>query len=645
MKKESPEYSKLSLAAAMTLEFIPGRFWRNAKMTCINLLLHYTDGCKANCSYCGLARDRISKERTFIHVPWPLELMDDIIARLNASKIARRTCISMITHKRACDDTLSMTRRLSRESPQPVSILMGPTLTDKNYLEELKKAGAEKIGIAIDAATQELFEKHRGREAKGPHKWEDYWKRFEEAVDVFGGKNVGSHFICGLGEREEDLVRCFQRIRDLGGENHLFSFFPEPGSRMGNIKPPPLDNYRRIQIACDIIDKALASFEDFAFEPDSGKILDFGVSKEVLNTLISSGEPFRTRGCKNCHQEVDCNRPYGNSYPGPHVRNYPFAPTIKDLALIKTQIASSKPEQKAVVFSVPNIKTYDTDEFSNRGKTRFLAFSVTGSDCSLMCDHCRAVLLQPMIPAKTPEILWRKTNVLAKNGNAGILVSGGCDREGIVPLLPFVPILARIKTELKIPLAVHTKLVNPQLAKALSSTGIDAVMVDVVDTPVLQEVYHLKHKTREHVVKTLDLLEEYNLPAAPHIILGLHKGMNRERGEVPPKMSLLEILKGRRLKSLVIVFHMPLLRTPMKKVSIPPVSRLNPFFKKAREMFPEIPVHLGCARPPGDIQKKLEILALKHGFDGIAFPSEETVNLAKKRKYSIRFQQTCCALL
>ena len=34
-------------------------------------------------------------------------------------------------------------------------------------------------GIAIDAATEELFEKYRGEGGKGPHKWEKYWEVLE----------------------------------------------------------------------------------------------------------------------------------------------------------------------------------------------------------------------------------------------------------------------------------------------------------------------------------------------------------------------------------------------------------------------------------------------------------------------------------
>ena len=72
--KESPDYLRTSTAAAMTLGFIHGRFYRDAKLYCINLLLTYKGGCKANCSFCGLSRDRQSEDEkeSFIRVDWPI---------------------------------------------------------------------------------------------------------------------------------------------------------------------------------------------------------------------------------------------------------------------------------------------------------------------------------------------------------------------------------------------------------------------------------------------------------------------------------------------------------------------------------------------------------------------------------------------
>jgi len=42
---ESPEYLRMSLAAALTLGLKNGSFYRGARLYCINLLLTYKRGC------------------------------------------------------------------------------------------------------------------------------------------------------------------------------------------------------------------------------------------------------------------------------------------------------------------------------------------------------------------------------------------------------------------------------------------------------------------------------------------------------------------------------------------------------------------------------------------------------------------------
>ena len=646
MKQESPTFVKISLAAAMTLGFFTGRFWRDAKMTCVNLLLHYEDGCRANCAYCGLSRSRTAFEKTFIRVPWHVHAMDDIIARLKKSKTARRTCISMLTHPRAWDDTLTLAGRLVHETPQSVSVLVSPTVMDETFLRELRAAGVEKIGIAIDAATPELFDRLRGGGVQGPHRWDVYWSRLAQALEIFGKQNVGVHFICGLGETEQELVRIFQRAGDAGCPNHLFSFYPEQGSTMEHTLQPPLDAYRRIQIACHLVDEGYSHYDNFEFDENTGRITNFGAPQNVLNRLIDSGAPFMTRGCKGCAGRVDCNRPFGNSPPGEELRNYPFEPTSEDIALIRTQIFSApRPVKRAVTFSIPNTKYYHTDAYSNRGGNSFLGVSITGRECHLLCDHCKAKLLERMIATPTPESLWKMASEAAGRGTKGMLISGGCDSNGIVPLIPFAQTLSRIRKDLSLRLAVHTKLVNRPLAEALAPTGIEAVMVDVVDTDVLQRVYHLTGKTLKDVSGSLDLLKEYHLPAAPHIILGLGNGATGCEDDIEHELELINLLRGHRLKSLVLVFLMPLPKTPLAHAEPFPLRKVNRLFAETRRLFPETPIHLGCARPAGAYQIKVEILALKHGFEGIAFPSEEVVAIARKRHFAIRFEETCCALV
>lgn len=340
--KESPDYIKLSLAATMQLGYSPARFYRGARMTCINLLLTYANGCAANCSYCGLARDRqVEQERSFIRVPWPTFPTADVLDRIARNKVVKRTCLSMVTNARSVADTIALTRQIADATQKPVSVLISPTIIQRADLEAIRLAGADRVGVALDLASEELFERHRGHSVRGPHKWDRYWQVFEECVQVFGSRMVGSHLMTGMGETEREMVETLQRVSDIGGVNHLFSFFPEAGSALEELNPPPMDVYRRIQIACELIDSGKSKADRFEFDAD-GRIVGFGVPQAELDAIINSGKPFCTRGCPGHDGQVACNRPYANSLPGDNIRNFPFQPDEEDIARVRCQMEGSK---------------------------------------------------------------------------------------------------------------------------------------------------------------------------------------------------------------------------------------------------------------------------------------------------------------
>ncbi len=329
---ESPEWVRTSLAAAMTLGLRPGRFHRGARLGCLNLLLTYTRGCTGRCSYCGLARDRrtAGSGQTFIRVGWPAYPLDRILerARQRGGRL-RRVCVSMVTRPGAFEDTLRVIRRARRVTGLAVSALVAPTaLPGAGWPEVLRRAGADCVGVAVDAATPELFDRHRGRGVGGAHRWERYWAAVHEAVGTFGRGRVSVHLIVGLGETEQEMVGAIQRARDAGAVPHLFSFFPEPGSRLARQGQPPVERYRRIQAARHLIVEMGLDPDAMVFD-GSGRIISFGAD---LGPLLRDGAAFMTSGCPGPDGRVACNRPYGNERPGGVLYNYPFRPDLEDLA-------------------------------------------------------------------------------------------------------------------------------------------------------------------------------------------------------------------------------------------------------------------------------------------------------------------------
>jgi biotin synthase len=292
-KKESPEYLRMSLAAAMTLGFKQGLFYRNARLYCINLLLTYDEGCAARCAYCGLSNNRpgASTKKSFIRVTWPEYRLDEIIGEISKrQERVKRICISMLTNSRSVKDTRLICKRLRSSFDIPVSLLVSPTILGHEDLADFKTAGADKIGVAIDLATKELFDKYRGKGVNGPHEWERYWQCLSDAIKIFGKGNAGSHLMTGMGETEKEMCEAIQRAKDMGGSTHLFSFFPEVNSPMSEHPMPPMAQYRRIQVARYLIDNSISDISRFRFDA-AGRIVEFGLSSTDMDKVINTVNP------------------------------------------------------------------------------------------------------------------------------------------------------------------------------------------------------------------------------------------------------------------------------------------------------------------------------------------------------------------
>ncbi|GAB4276276.1 MAG: radical SAM protein [Deferrisomatales bacterium] len=336
---ESPAFVKTSLAGAITLGLRRGRFHRGARLGCLNLLLTYAGGCLGRCSYCGLSRDRrgAGAEPTFIRVGWPTFPLDRVLERARRRKGALcRVCVAMVTRPEAFEGCREVVRRVRGEAGLPVSVLLAPTaVAEGERLLELRRSGADCLGIAVDAATPELFDRHRGRGVGGPHRWERYWEAVSQGVRAFGPRRVSVHLIVGLGETEQEMVRALQRVWDAGAVPHLFSFFPEPGSALAGRPQPAVDRYRRIQLARHLVVERGLRAEEMGFDGD-GRLVALGADPRAL---LADGEAFRTSGCPGPDGRTACNRPFGNERPGGVLYNYPFPLDRADMEAVARELA------------------------------------------------------------------------------------------------------------------------------------------------------------------------------------------------------------------------------------------------------------------------------------------------------------------
>ena len=301
--------------------------------------------------------------------------------------------------------------------------------------------------------------------------------------------------------------------------------------------------------------------------------------------------------------------------------------------------ASPAGTPRPIVFHAPGLKPHRTTEYTEHNVREFVSISVTGTACALGCDHCGSAVLKGMTALpRMEESLFELCAKAKAQGARGVLISGGSDAKGRVPLLAHIPDMIRARKELGLKLRVHPGLPDEATCEALGEADLDGAMVDVIGhEDTIRKVYHLKARPADYEA-VLANLERHGIPTVPHIILGLHYG--RMLGE----WNALEMIARHPPKLLVLVLLMPLSGTPMANVAPPEPAAIGEFFRAARAALPERPVMLGCARPLGPVKREIDRLAIDAGLDGIAYPAEGTVAYAKEHSRIPQFVNACCGV-
>lgn len=292
-----------------------------------------------------------------------------------------------------------------------------------------------------------------------------------------------------------------------------------------------------------------------------------------------------------------------------------------------------------VNFYTPTFKAYATSEIGSCGKHAWPAVSITGGECKLACDHCKAKILEPMIPARTPDELWRVVGGQVAGGARGMLLTGGSNHRNQVEYGPYYGVIRRIKDAFPdFRIAVHTALVDRDIARRMEDAGIDVAMMDVIGAQdTISQVYHLRRGVEEFE-ETLATLTATSMKVVPHIVIGLHYG--RLLGE----WNALAMLTRHRPDAVVLVVVMPFYAPAHRPFATPDPREVGGFFMDAREALPELPLLLGCARPAGRVKAEIDSYAVLAGLNGIAHPADGMVELAARLGREVRVTPACCSI-
>jgi hypothetical protein len=244
--------------------------------------------------------------------------------------------------------------------------------------------------------------------------------------------------------------------------------------------------------------------------------------------------------------------------------------------------------------------------------------SLTGKKCALQCKHCNKHYLEHML-----------TLDKLKGNERSVLISGGCNSNGVVPLLKFKEKLGEIKKRSKI--AVHPGLFPPKEARKLKGFA-DRIAFDFIGSDeTIREVYGLKKSVNDYLTSFCALAKQ--VPTIPHLTIGLHGG------KIKGEWNALDLLCSSSAKTIVFNVFIPTPGTAYESFFPPPIKDVLELLMKAKGEFSK--VFLGCMRPGGSYREKLDSKAIAlEAVDRIVMPPP---NIFKKVK-DPSFTTECCIL-
>ena len=293
-------------------------------------------------------------------------------------------------------------------------------------------------------------------------------------------------------------------------------------------------------------------------------------------------------------------------------------------------------DTRQIYFAVPSAKKYQNKYYANQ-PNRFINLSITGSSCACHCEHCNANLLNTMIAAETPQRFLQQVKSLKENGCTGILVSGGADSRGKVPLQPFLDVIGEaVASGLQV--VVHSGILDRVTAVGLKKAGVHQVSMDIIgDISTIRQVYHLDAQPQDYLESML-ICSELGLGFSPHIVMGLHFG------QIKGEYQALEMIAQTKPDNIVLVVLTPMKDTGMADIQAPPLAEIGKVMEVAAASAQDTSLTLGCARPPGEYKRQIEKKAVQLGFSTIAYPDEKTILYCLEQGIEPKFYETCCCL-
>lgn len=187
------------------------------------------------CAFCGIGISLRNHHTVLEKHPEDLALVAkhakllDNVAHVTLTTGIRISEEETISHLTRC------IAAIKKETVLPIHVQICPP-TNLNYLESLKNAGADTVGIHIESFDNTVLK--RVAPFKAALGFDSFISAWKHAISVFGKNQVSSFIIAGLGEDEKSIIDGAEVLCELGAFPYVLPLRPIPGTILESLRPP-----------------------------------------------------------------------------------------------------------------------------------------------------------------------------------------------------------------------------------------------------------------------------------------------------------------------------------------------------------------------------------------------------------------------
>lgn len=204
------------------------------------------------CQFCGIELSLNAKATIPKKSPHQLLEVTRAACELDSIQHITLTTGAQARSSDEVDHLASCCSSIKSETAIPIHVQLMPP-DDLKLLEQLKKSGADTVGIHIESFDFEVLERVAPNKAgKDLMHYMNVWK---ESVNIFGVNQVSSFIIVGLGESRESVLEGTALLCELGVYPYIVPLRPIPKTPFASHKPPHPDEMISIyQQAATLLD-------------------------------------------------------------------------------------------------------------------------------------------------------------------------------------------------------------------------------------------------------------------------------------------------------------------------------------------------------------------------------------------------------